>query len=166
MSSVPFEPEAPPQRELYMHEVYSRARLASTDEAVCRYCEGMALLSAPCNGPSPLPIHQLFARIGDKGSPAQRLHEGVALAAMKVEHPESLLYGIDIGFGETGFRPVNPQPVTLEHAIVWSNIVGYLVQGVRLQAQDVGLEAYELEVQFAYELHVLLLELRRLASET
>ena len=69
--------------------------------------------------------------------------------------PESLLYGIDIGFGETGFRPVNPQPVTLEHAIVWSNIVGYLVQGVRLQAQ-----------QFAYELHVLLLELRRLASET
>lgn len=164
MSSVPFEPEAPPQRALYMHEVYSRARLASTDEAVCRYCEGMALLSAPCNGPSPLPIHQLFARIGDKGSPAQRLHEGVALAAMKVEHPESLLYGIDIGFGETGFRPVNPQPVTLEHAIVWSNIgrawiepgtVGYLVQGVRLQAQ-----------QFAYELHVLLLELRRLASET
>lgn len=31
MSSVPFEPEAPPQRALYMHEVYSRARLASTD---------------------------------------------------------------------------------------------------------------------------------------
>lgn len=155
MSSVPFEPEAPPQRALYMHEVYSRARLASTDEAVCRYCEGMALLSEPCNGPSPLSVHQLFARIGDKDSPAQRLHEGVALAVMKVEHPESLLYGIDIGFGETGFRPVNPQPVTLEHAIVWSNIVGYLVQGVRLQAQ-----------QFAYELHVLLLELRRLASET
>lgn len=55
MSSVPFEPEAPPQRALYMHEVYSRARLASTDEAVCRYCEGMALLSAPCNGPSRCP---------------------------------------------------------------------------------------------------------------
>lgn len=67
---------------------------------------------------------------------------------MKVEHPESLLYGIDIGFGETGFRPVNPQPVTLEHAIVWSNIVGYLVPS-----------------RFDYELHVLLLELRRLAAE-
>lgn len=76
MSSVPFEPEAPPQRALYMHEVYSRARLASTDEAVCRYCEGMALLSEPCNGPSPLSVHQLFARIGDKDSPSTTTARG------------------------------------------------------------------------------------------
>jgi len=153
MSSVPIEPEAPPQRELYMHEVYSRARLASTDEAVCRYCEGMALLSAPCNGPSPLSVHQLFARIGDKGSPAQRLHEGVALAVMEVSG-DPLLYGAlpSTEIPLRGFRPISPEPVTLEHAIVWSNIVGlYLAQGARPQAQ-----------QFAYELHVLLLELRQL----
>lgn len=153
MSSVPVEPEAPPQRELYMHEVYSRARLASTDKAVCRYCEGMALVTEPCNGPSPLPVHQLFARIGDKGSPAQQFHEAVAVAVMKVDG-EPLLYGElpDSGVNLRGFRSVNPQPVTLEHAIVWSNIVGlYLAQGARPQAQ-----------QFAYELHVILLELRRL----
>lgn len=156
MSSVPFEPEAPPQRALYMHEVYSRARLASTDEAVCRYCEGMALLSEPCNGPSPLPVHQLFARIGDKGSPAQRLHEGVTLAVMKVSGEPEIVTGAGFGcVGTLDFRPISPEPVTLEHAIVWSNIVGlYLAQGARPQAQ-----------QFAYELHVLLLELRRLAVE-